>query len=176
MSVFLAHGASGSPASMAPWVDGLRDRGIGGAAVRLPRGAAERAIVPFASQVPDEPGAVIGGRSFGGRVATMLAAGFGAAPEREHGIAGVVAMSYPLHRPGRPDASLARTDYWPSIAVPMLLLSGDRDPFARIDLLRLAAPRLRDGRLLVYPGLGHDLKAVREAALDEIAAFVRSLG
>ena len=161
---------------MAPWVDGLRDRGVAGVAVRLPRGAAERAIVPFATQVPDEPGAVIGGRSFGGRVATMLAAGLGAAPQRKHGFAGVVAMSYPLHRPGRPDPSLARTDHWPSIGVPVLLLSGDRDPFARIDLLRLAVPRLRDGRLVVYPGLGHDLNVVREAALDEIAAFVKSLG
>jgi predicted alpha/beta-hydrolase family hydrolase len=161
---------------MAPWVDGLRERGIDGAAVRLPRGAAERAIVPFAAQVPDEPGAVIGGRSFGGRVATLLAAGVGAAAERQHGFAGLVAMSYPLHRPGRPDASLIRTDHWPSIGVPVLLLSGDRDPFARIDLLRSAVPRLRDGRLVVYPGLGHDLNAVRDAALDEIAEFVRSLG
>lgn len=176
----LAHGASGSPETMAPWVEGLRARGLAAGAVAVPRGLAERGILPFAQQVPDEPLAVVGGHSLGGRVATLLAAGIlppkGALPPRQHPIAGVVALSYPLHAPHRPDATLARAAHFASIHVPVLLLSGDADPFARIDLLREAVRWLRDGRLVVYAGLGHGVTPRREDALDRIAAFVRELG
>jgi predicted alpha/beta-hydrolase family hydrolase len=184
-TVLLAPGASGSIASMAPWADGLRDRGLEAGVVALPRGRAERAIAPFARQTPDAPGVVIGGRSFGGRVATLLAAGGsrvsgdtrepGPLALRRNPIAAVVALSFPLHAPGRPDPTLARAAHLPAIAVPVLLLSGDRDPFARLDLLREAAARLADGRLVLYPGLGHDLAAVRDDALERIADFVRSI-
>jgi pimeloyl-ACP methyl ester carboxylesterase len=57
----------------------------------------------------------------------------------------------------------------------VLLLSGDRDPFARISLLRQAAERLPAGRLVIYPGIGHGVGPVLDQALDEVAAFVRSL-
>ena len=63
---------------------------------------------------------VIGGRSFVGRVASMaVAAGLE--------VAGLALLSYPLHPPGKP-ANL-RTDHFPSIGVPVLFISGDRDPF-----------------------------------------------
>lgn len=165
---------------MAPWVDGLRARGVAADAVAVPRGQAERGILPFALQVPDEPLAVIGGHSLGGRVATLLAAGVqpakGTVPLRRHPIAGVVALSYPLHAPHRPDPTLARAAHFAAIEVPVLLLSGDADPFARIDLLREAVRALRDGRLVVYPGLGHGVAAQREDVLERIVAFVRSVG
>ena len=177
--VLLGHGASGSPAAMAPWVEGLRALGVPADAVSVPRGLAERGILRFAEQVPDEPLAVVGGHSLGGRVATMLAAGVppprGSLPPRRHPIVGVVALSYPLHAPHRPDPTLARAAHWASIDVPVLLLSGDADPFARIDLLRDSVGLLRDGRLVVYPGLGHGLLPVREEALGRIAAFVREV-
>ena len=57
--------------------------------------------------------------------------------------------------------------------MPVLLLSGESDPFARIDLLRLAvAERLADAELVTWPRLGHTLKPVLEDVLDRIAAFV----
>lgn len=196
-TVLLAHGASGSAASMAPWIDGLRALGLDGRAITLPRGRAEPAVPRFAAQTPDVPGVVIGGHSFGGRVATLLAAGWARAvdgagaderpgdgsaaaqraplPARRHPVAGIVALSYPLHAPGRFDAWDARTAHWPSIAAPVLLLSGDADPFARPDLLREAVRRLPDAELVLYPGLGHGLAAVRGDALERILAFVRSL-
>lgn len=174
--IWLGHGAWGSPATMVPWVEGLRVRGLDAAGVTLPRGRAERGVLPFAAQVPDEPGMVVGGHSFGGRVATLLAAGVAGVPERRHRIAGVVALSFPLHPPRRPEPTLSRADHWPSIDVPVLLLAGDTDPHAEIGLLRTAAARLPQGELVVYHGLGHDLAPVRHDALDRIAAFVRSLG
>ncbi|HEU0244884.1 MAG TPA: alpha/beta family hydrolase [Candidatus Limnocylindrales bacterium] len=175
--IYLGHGASGTAASMQPWVDGLRARGFEAHAVELPRRRAEDAVAAYEAQVPDEPGVVIGGHSFGGRVASLAVAGVrvdGAAP-RTHPYAGLVCLSYPLHRPGAPETAAARIAHWPSISVPALLLSGTSDPFARIELLEAAMPTMAHGRLVTYPRLGHTLKAAQADALDRIAAFLADL-
>src|SRR5947209_15526513 len=103
--IHLAHGASGSAASMRPYVEGLERRGLQAAAVHLPRGPAERAMPAFLAQAGEGPDLFIGGQSFGGRVASLLAA--------ERPYAGLVLFSYPLHRPGFPDQ--LRTVHWPRI-------------------------------------------------------------
>jgi pimeloyl-ACP methyl ester carboxylesterase len=174
--IYLGHGASGNAASMKPWVDGLRARGHDAHAVELPKRKAEDAIAAFEAQVPDEPGIVVGGHSFGGRVASLSAAGVGR-PDGEPGRAylGLVCLSYPLHRPGAPETSAARTAHWPRIAIPALLLSGTSDPFARIDLLEASMPLFPDGRLELWPKVGHGLLQVREAALEHIVAFLAGL-
>jgi pimeloyl-ACP methyl ester carboxylesterase len=77
MRIYLGHGASGSAATMAPWVDGLRGRGFEAHPLTLRRGRAEDALAGFFDQVPDEPDVVVGGHSFGGRVASLAAAGVG---------------------------------------------------------------------------------------------------
>lgn len=177
LRVYLGHGASGSAASMRPWVEGLRARGFDAHAVDLPKGKAERAVAAFESQLPDEPGIVIGGHSFGGRVASLAVAGVRVpgAVARAHPYAGLVCLSYPLHRPGGPETEAERRAHWPAITVPALLLSGRSDPFARIDLLEAAMPAMPAGRLHAYPRLGHTLAPVREDALDRVAAFLREL-
>lgn len=173
MRIYLGHGASGTAASMRPWVDGLRARGFDAHALELPKRKAEDAVAAFEAQVPDEPGVVVGGHSYGGRVASLSAAGVGH-PEGEppRTYAALVCLSYPLHRPGAPETAGARTAHWPRIAIPALLLSGTSDPFARIDLLEAALPTLPDGRLETWPKLGHGLLPVRDAALDRIVAFL----
>jgi predicted alpha/beta-hydrolase family hydrolase len=176
-SIYLAHGASGDAASMAPWVDGLRERGFEAHAVALPRRRAEAAVAAYEAQVPDEPGVVIGGHSFGGRVASLAVAGVrepGAA-DRVHPYAGLVCLSYPLHRPGAPETEAARRSHWPAIRVPALLLSGRSDPFATIALLEHAMPTMPLGTLVTYPRLGHTLRPVLPDALDRIAAFLAAL-
>ena len=159
---------------MAPWVEGLRARGIDARAIDLPKRKAEDAVAAFEAQVPDEDGVVIGGHSYGGRVASLAVAGVRVpgAIVREHPYAALVCLSYPLHRPGGPETAEARMAHWSSIEVPALLLSGTSDPFARIELLEAAMPKLRHGELVTYPGLGHGLLPVREDALDRIAAFL----
>ena len=70
--------------------------------LELPKRKAEDAVAAFEAQVPDEPGVVVGGHSFGGRVASLAVAGVrvaGAAP-RAHAYAALVCLSYPLHPPG----------------------------------------------------------------------------
>jgi pimeloyl-ACP methyl ester carboxylesterase len=57
----------------------------------------------------------------------------------------------------------------------VLLLSGERDPFARIELLRHAVDSLPTAELVTYPGMGHGLDRVRGDALDRIATWLGAL-
>ena len=75
LRVVLGPGAMGSPADMAPFVAGLRARGVPAEAVALPRGRAERAAPVFAALAGPE--VVAGGHSFGGRAASLAAAADG---------------------------------------------------------------------------------------------------
>lgn len=185
LHVVLGHGASGTAASMTPYVTGLRARGLAADAIDLRRGKAEDALPGFwtateaiaviavadaaaAGRMP--PGLVLGGQSFGGRVASLVAA------DHPESVLAVVCFSYPLHRPGAPETWDARTAHWPRIECPVLLLSGESDPFARIDLLRAAIGRLALVELVTYPRLGHGLLPVLPDVLDRVAAFLASLG
>jgi len=166
--IWLGHGASGTAASMAPFVDGLRRRGLRAGAVDLPKRKAEDAVPAWRAAVLDGPGTIAGGHSYGGRVASLAAAA-GA------GYAGLVLFSYPMHPPGGPERAAARVAHWPSIECPVLLLSGESDPFAQIELLRAAVPMLRRAELVTYPRLGHTLKPVLDDVLDRVRAFVEAL-
>jgi predicted alpha/beta-hydrolase family hydrolase len=164
--LFLAHGASGSAAGLGPHIAALRRRGVEAAAVQLPRGQAERAMPAYLATAPPSLDTAIGGHSFGGRVASMLAA--------DHAYGALVLLSYPLHPPGASERWDDRTAHWPRIECPVLLLSGDRDPFARIALLRAAVSRLSRPELVVYPGLGHGIGPVFDDAMDRMAAFIKA--
>jgi len=120
----------------------------------------------YLAAAPPSSEIAIGGLSFGGRVASLIAA--------EHQYGALVLLSYPLHRPGGTERWDERTSHWPRISCPVLLLSGDRDPFAKIGLLRDAVRRLPAAELIVYPGVGHGIGPVFEEALDEVAAFAKS--
>jgi pimeloyl-ACP methyl ester carboxylesterase len=164
---FLGHGASGSAASMTPYVNGLQSRGIAATAIDLPRRRAEDAIPAFHLAVPREPWVVVGGQSFGGRVASLAAAESGAP------YAALILFSYPLHPPGASEKAEARSAHWPQIQCPVLLLSGEADPFAKIDLLRAAVPLLGGhAELVTYPKLGHTLKPVLADVLERVADFL----
>ena len=159
---------------MAPHVAGLRARGVEAKAIDLPKRKAEEAVAAYLAASGQGPDVVIGGHSYGGRVASLLVAGTEEETQRPT-FAGLVLLSYPLHRPGSPEWE-PRTRHWERINVPALFLSGEADPFAKIDLLRLAiAERLPDAQLVTYPKLGHGLAPVLDDALDRVAAFVRSL-
>ena len=93
----------------------------------------------------------------------------------EEAPAGLVLLCYPLHRPGHPETTAARTPIGRRISCPVLLLSGERDPFARIELLRTAVGLLGHAELVTYPNIGHGLNPVRTDALDRIAAWLGEL-
>jgi predicted alpha/beta-hydrolase family hydrolase len=163
--ILLAPGASGDPKQLARHRAGLAGRGFEVEHVALPRGSAERAMPVYREALGDRAATtVIGGQSFGGRVATLIAP--------DTGPAAVVCFSYPLHAPGRQESWEERTKHWPAISCPVLLLSGESDPFADIGLLRRAVVQLPHATLVTYPGLGHSLASVLEQALEEVEAFI----
>jgi len=62
-----------------------------------------------------------------------------------------------------------------SIDAPALVACGDRDPMAPVDQAWRLSRQLRDGRLLVAPGCGHEVLRERADLLNEaLAAFYRS--
>jgi predicted alpha/beta-hydrolase family hydrolase len=62
---------------------------------------------------------IIGGKSMGGRIASMVA--------DEVGVRGLVCLGYPFHPPGRPEK--LRTKHLETLATPALVVQGTRDPF-----------------------------------------------
>ena len=151
---------------MRPHIEGLRARGSTATAIDLPQGQAERAIPVFAHGSPR-----CGPRS---SAATRMAAGSRACSRRPATpafVAGLVLLSYPLHRPGHPDDQ--RTEHWPGIHCPVLLLSGDADPFARMALLREAVASFAGAALVVYAARRPWPPPVLGDALDQVAAFVQ---
>lgn len=70
---------------------------------------------------------VIGGKSMGGRMASMIAQ-----TQYEAGtIAGLLCLGYPFHPPGNPEK--LRTDHLAPLTVPTLICQGERDPFGTRD-------------------------------------------
>lgn len=63
----------------------------------------------------------IGGKSMGGRVASMIA--------DEEQVDGLICMGYPFHPPGKPEK--LRTDHLKDLQTPTLILQGTRDPFGK---------------------------------------------
>lgn len=166
--IHLAPGASGKVSQLHPHRDGLVRRGLAVELLSLPKGSAQRAMPVYRDAVPEGMRAtvVIGGQSFGGRVASLIAA--------EVPPAALVLFCYPLHAPGRQEAWRDRTAHWPQIRCPVLLLSGESDPFAHIDLLRDAVKQLPDATLRTWPGVGHGLGPVLEEAMDAVVEFIHA--
>jgi predicted alpha/beta-hydrolase family hydrolase len=164
--LLLAPGASGNVDRLTPILRALASRGIAASTVALPRGAAERALPAWHAAVAaaGADDVFMGGQSFGGRVASLLAA---EAPPR-----GLVLMCFPLHPPGRPKRAGERSAHFESIECPVLLLSGESDPFAQLPLLRRAVRQLPNAELVTYPRVGHSLLPVVDDAADRIAAFL----
>lgn len=106
---------------------------------------------------------VVGGRSSGARVGCRSAATVGAA--------GLLALSFPLHPPGRPDRS--RAPELQGVEVPVLVVQGQRDPFGSPDELR-AAGLPEQVQVHVVPGADHGL-AVRKGDPPPMPAIVAAV-
>ena len=107
---------------------------------------------------PNEP-LSIGGKSMGGRVASLVAA------KNALPISKLVFFGYPLHPPKKPEKR--RDSHLPDVKQPMLFLHGTRDPFGSPGEMRALCKKL-GSKLVLFEGQGHDL----EGAVDEAAAFI----
>ena len=116
------------------------------------RAGLKQAVVAMRELVPG--GVFLGGQSYGGRQASILAA------EEPDLAAGLLLFSYPLHPPGKPER--LRTEHFPRLRVPVMFVSGTADPFGTSDELRAAIAAIpAPTRLIAIDGAGHDLKRGR---------------
>jgi predicted alpha/beta-hydrolase family hydrolase len=109
---------------------------------------------------------LLGGRSYGGRMCSMaVAQGLGAA--------GLVLLSYPLHPPGRPER--LRVEHFGDLRVPVLFVSGDRDPFGTPEeLAEHAAAIPGPVTRVTLPG-AHDLRGRDAEVAAAVAGWARGL-
>ncbi|CAN5241243.1 alpha/beta fold hydrolase [soil metagenome] len=193
VTVLLAHGAGGAMDS--PWLNDiaglLGERGIRVGRFEFGYMAARRSgtrrAVPRAELVRDEYLAVveqvraagdsvgalyIGGKSYGGRVASLVADELHDAGE----IRGLVCLGYPFHPPGKPQQ--LRTAHLTGIRTPTLVCQGTRDPFggpaevAGYGLSPAVTVTWFDGDHGMIPLKSAGISRPLAAVADAVAAFV----
>jgi predicted alpha/beta-hydrolase family hydrolase len=119
-------------------------------------------------------GLVIGGKSMGGRIASLVA--------DETKVTGLFCLGYPFHPEGKPDK--LRVEHLESIKTPTLILQGERDPFGtqeEVAEYKLSSPIkvvwLKDGDHSFKPrkSSGQTEEQNWEEAVGEITKFVEGL-
>jgi predicted alpha/beta-hydrolase family hydrolase len=124
------------------------------------------ALVERTGIAPDR--LLLGGRSMGGRMCSMVVAE--GLPAR-----GLVLIAYPLHPPGRPDK--LRIEHLPDIRVPCLFVSGTRDPFGTPDELESHTKAVAGPVTHVWiEGARHELKGADKAVVAAIQEWLPTLG
>ena len=117
---------------------------------------------------------VIGGKSLGGRIASMIA--------DEAGVAGLVCLGYPFHPAGRPEK--LRTAHLVGLRTPAMIVQGTRDPFGTPDEIRTydLSPSVRttfleDGDHSFRPRVrsGRTLEQNIDEAIAAVTEFVNGL-
>jgi hypothetical protein len=132
---------------------------VAGRRAPAPAGQLDTAWLAVMDEIRGDLPLVVGGRSSGARVACRTASAAGAA--------GVLALAFPVHLPGRPDKS--RLPELDAVAVPVLAVSGGRDPFG--------IPPPAPGRdVVVVPDATHDLRRDLRAVVDAVMAWLAGLG
>ncbi|HTS88049.1 MAG TPA: alpha/beta fold hydrolase [Gemmatimonadales bacterium] len=110
---------------------------------------------------------LIGGRSMGGRAASMMAAdGFACD--------GLLLFAYPLHPAGRPDQ--LRSAHLSSIRCPVLCFNGTRDALCREDLMRQAVAAAGSIWTMHWlPGADHSFHVLKSSGTTD-AAILAEVG
>lgn len=158
--------------------DALADAGIGCLRFQFPYTEAGR-------KVPDRPSVleaawraaldaarprtqriVAGGRSMGGRIASMVVASGEA-------VDALALFAYPLHPPGRPEQR--RAAHLPSIAVPALFCSGDRDTFGTVEELTEAIAVIPDATLRILEGADHGFTVLKASGRTREAVWAEAV-
>jgi predicted alpha/beta-hydrolase family hydrolase len=116
----------------------------------------------------------LGGHSYGGRQATMLAS------EERQLADGLLLLSYPLHPPRKPNQ--LRTGHFTKLNTPAFFVHGTRDPFGTTDEMNSALALIPGTHaLLEVDGAGHDLLGKKAASelpfrvASEFSMFLKAL-
>ncbi len=192
ITLALGHGA-GAPMDspfMAAFAAGLAGRGIRVARFEFPYMAARRA--DGRKRPPDREPALreawhrvvgalgpperlaIGGKSLGGRMASLVA--------DEAGVRALICLGYPFHPPGKPER--LRTAHLEALQTPTLICQGTRDPFGTAEEVPgyALSPAIRvhwaedgDHSLVPRKASGRTAEQNWTEAVDAIAAFLGGL-
>ena len=170
-TLLLGHGAGGGVDSrdLEALAEGLPRNGISVVRVEQPWHVAGKKIAPrppvldacfvaAADKLRVRTPLVVGGRSAGARSAARTA--------KQLGAAGLLALAFPLHPPGRPERS--RLTELEAVEVPLLVVQGERDPFGTPEEFPA------DHDLTVVPGADHGFKVPKRGVLsqDEALAII----
>jgi uncharacterized protein len=109
----------------------------------------------------------IGGRSFGGRMCSLAAAG-------GFRVAALVLVSYPLHPPGRPER--LRTEHFGDLDLPCLFVSGRRDAFATPEELERETAAIPGPVTIHFVDGDHSLRKSEAEVADIVAEWVKGPG
>jgi predicted alpha/beta-hydrolase family hydrolase len=163
-TLLLGHGAGGGPdaADLAALAAELPREGITVIRLEQPWRVAGRKVAPApkildeclvaaANQLRARTPLVLGGRSAGARSAARTAHHLGAA--------GVLALSFPLHPPGKPESS--RLEELTAVRVPTVVVQGEADPFGRPE--EFPDPV----QVVVVPDADHGLKVPKRSELTQ---------
>jgi predicted alpha/beta-hydrolase family hydrolase len=189
LRLILGHGAGAGMDSgfMKSFAEGLAERGVYTVRFEFPYMVRRRTGV---RSPPDRPAVLmqtwkdvvaevgspfrtcIGGKSMGGRIASMVA--------DELNVAGLVCLGYPFHPPGQPEK--LRTEHLEKLRTSTLMVQGSRDTFgtaAEIEGYALSKAirilSLEDGDHSLVPrrASGHTTASHFATALDAVAKFVK---
>ena len=163
-TLLLGHGAGGGVDSrdLEALAQGLPRNGISVVRVEQPWHVAGKRIAPrpevldaclvaASDKLRVRTPLVVGGRSAGARSAARTA--------KQLGAAGVLALAFPLHPPGKPERSrLAELE---AVEVPLLVVQGERDPFGTPEEFPA------DHDLTVVPGADHGFKVPKQGVVSQ---------
>jgi predicted alpha/beta-hydrolase family hydrolase len=187
ITILLAHGAGGAmdSASMTALTKALADSGfrvarfefgymagrrISGSRKPPPRMTMLTSEYMAAIEALDPKGPlIIGGKSMGGRVASMISDELGSVGQ----IAGLLCLGYPFHPPGKPDQ--LRTAHLAEMRTPTLIVQGTRDPFGNREEVSSYALSKKIEILWLDDG-DHDLKPRKSVSGYSAADHLKTLG
>lgn len=105
-----------------------------------------------------------GGKSFGGRMTSQVAAQ-GELKE----VAGIIYYGFPLHTPGKPNTE--RAAHLSAIKVPQLFLQGTRDTLAEFELIEKVCQSLQQATLVRMEGGDHSFKTLKSSGITHEEAI-----
>jgi len=115
---------------------------------------------------------LLAGKSFGGRMASHLAA-----LQALEGVVGLVFLGFPLHASGKP--GIERTAHLQEVSLPMLFLQGTRDTLAQLPMIESVCDQLANSELQIIDGADHSFKMLKRSGktqdevIGELSVLVR---
>jgi hypothetical protein len=111
---------------------------------------------------------VLGGRSMGGRIASMVAAD----PDDPVPALGLTMLGYPLHPPGKPEN--LRVEHFPRLTMPVLFASGTRDAFGTPAELKRHAKKVKGPVTFCWIETGdHSFRPLKASGLSAADALTQ---